>query len=214
MKTRNWHHRWILVAGALAVLGGCSPPSDPLERSAARYETCVPCHGDAGQGNPELEAPPIGGLPAWYLENQLVSFRNGWRGVHHEDLAGMRMQPMSRTLPSEQDVKDMAAYVATLPKAPLQPLTLGGNIQRGQALFGTCIACHGFDGSGNEALKAPAIAGDPDWYVYAQLLKFKSGARGAHPQDVNGALMRPMTMALDEQGMKDVAAYAWSIPRK
>lgn len=214
VKTLMWTFRLTLAAGALAILSGCAEPSDPLLRSAARYETCVPCHGADGAGNATLEAPPIGGLPAWYVENQLNSFRNGWRGTHPQDLAGMRMQPMARTLPTDRDVKEMAAYVAQLPKPAHSELALGGSIQRGQALFATCIACHGYDGAGNEALKAPPIAGHPDWYVQAQLHKFRIGARGAHPQDATGALMRPMAMTLDEQGSKDVAAYVWSLTRK
>ena len=215
MKTLLWTFRLSLAVAAALALGGCGAPSEPQARSADRFNTCVPCHGAQGAGNPALEAPPIAGLPAWYIEGQLTKFRHGWRGTHPEDLAGMRMQPMSRTLPSDQDVTDMAAYVSSMPRPPLQELSLGGSIAHGQALFqGTCIACHGFDGAGNEALKAPAIAGHPDWYVVAQLRKFKSGARGGNPNDAQGALMRPMAMQLDEQGMKDVAAYVWSMARK
>jgi cytochrome c553 len=214
VKTLRRTFRLTLGIAALALLSGCTEPGEPQARAEARFETCVPCHGQSGQGLPELEAPPIAGLPAWYVEAQLTKFRGGIRGTHPEDLAGMRMQPLSRTLPTDDDVRDVAAYVATLPPPPIQELALGGNIARGQALYGTCMACHGFDGAGNEALKAPAIAGHPDWYVYAQLHKFKIGARGAHPQDVSGALMRPMAMTLDEQGMKDVAAYTWSMARK
>lgn len=214
VKTLSRIFRVTAAAFALAVLGACTAPSDPLERAAARFQTCVPCHGEQGAGRADLEAPPIAGLPPWYVENQLVKFRNGWRGRHPQDLAGMRMQPMARTLPTEQDVKDMATYVSSLPKPPGSELALGGDISRGQALFGTCIACHAFDGSGMEPLKAPAIAGQPDWYLYSQLHKFKSGARGADPNDAQGVLMRPMAMTLDDQGMKDVAAYVWSLPRK
>ena len=215
MKTIIRTFRLSLVAAAALALGGCSAPSEPQARAADRFNTCVPCHGAAGAGRADLQAPPIAGLPAWYVEAQLQKFRSGWRGTHPDDMPGMRMQPMSRTLPSDQDVTEIAAYVAGLPRPALEELSLAGNIARGQALFqGTCIACHGFDGAGNEALKAPAIAGHPDWYVVEQLRKFKSGARGGNPNDAQGALMRPMAMTLDEQGMKDVAAYVWSMARK
>ena len=214
MKTLNWTTRVSLAAGALLALSGCGEPSEPQARGAARYETCVPCHGDAGAGRVDLEAPPIAGLPAWYVESQLTKFRSGWRGTHPADAPGMRMQPMSRTLPDDASVAEVSAHVATLPRPALQELKLGGSILRGQALYGTCSACHALDGSGNEALKAPAIAGHPDWYTYAQLHNYKIGARGANPNDAQGALMRPMAMMLDDQGMKDVSAYIWSMARK
>jgi cytochrome c553 len=210
-------HRWILAAAVLAAaaLTACGEPSQPEARAAGRFRTCVPCHGQDGAGNPVLQAPPIAGLPAWYVDTQLHNFQHGLRGTHPEDLAGMRMQPMARTLPSDRDVAEIADYVSKLPPTAVQPLAMGGDIARGQALFnGTCIACHGFDGGGNAALKAPAIAGHPDWYLYTQLHNFKVGARGARPEDATGSLMRPMAMTLDDQGMKDVAAYAWSLSRK
>ena len=64
---------------------------------------------------------------------------------------------------------------------------------RGKALFKLCASCHRADGSGNVSVGAPTIAGLDEWYVEAQLQKFKGGLRGAHPDDVAGLRMRPMT---------------------
>lgn len=81
-------------------------------------------------------------------------------------------------------------------------------IARGQALYDGCLSCHGVDGSGNQAVGAPAIAGLPQWYVEAQLTKFKGGIRGWHPDDTNGLKMRPMMLTLvDEDDLKSVAQY-------
>ena len=45
-----------------------------------------------------------------------------------------------------------------------------------------------------------------------QLENFKSGARGAHADDVFGAQMRPMAMMLpNAAAMKNVAAYIASL---
>ncbi len=43
--------------------------------------------------------------------------------------------------------------------------------------------------------------------MVAQLQKFKKGWRGADPQDVTGATMRPNAMLLDDNGMQNVVSY-------
>jgi len=71
-----------------------------------------------------------------------------------------------------------------------------------------CAACHGADGKGNVQMNAPPLAGQHDWYLLAQLKKFKAGHRGLNPKDVTGGQMRPMAMTLaDEQAMKNVVAH-------
>jgi cytochrome c oxidase subunit 2 len=199
-----------LAAASLAV----SAPALAEEngRGAELFELCVQCHGAEGEGDPLALAPAIAGLDDWYLTTQLEHFRSGARGMHPDDLAGMRMHPMSLTLKDDADLQAVAAYVASLP--PTRPeRTLDGDPQRGQALYVTCAACHGPDGGGLEALGAPAINSGSDWYLLKQLQHFKSGIRGANPAaDPTGARMRPMAMVLaDEQAMKDVIAYALTL---
>jgi cytochrome c oxidase subunit 2 len=61
---------------------------------------------------------------------------------------------------------------------------------------------------GIEAANAPRLAGSSDWYLERQLQNFKSGARGAHPQDYYGYQMGLLGITLrDEQAIKDVIAY-------
>jgi cytochrome c553 len=63
-------------------------------------------------------------------------------------------------------------------------------------------------------MNAPPIAGASDWYLLAQLKKFKAGVRGANPADVTGGTMRPMAMTLaDEQAMKNVIAHISTLNR-
>ena len=88
----------------------------------------------------------------------------------------------------------------------------GGSAEAGAALYTTCIACHGADGAGNQALNSPRIAGQSAWYLTNQLKGFKAGYRGSKPEDIYGMQMRPMSMTLaDEKAMKDVAAYIISL---
>lgn len=197
----------MLTLAALAVLGACNrPPTPGLARGATLYTTCGKCHGDQGQGDRLLEAPAIGGLPAWYVQTQLENFAAAHRGYAPFDTAGIRMKSVAWTLDREGDVPSVAQYVATL--APARPApVLPGNAAAGEATFQICAACHGMAGEGNEAVHAPPLAGRSDWYLVAQLHKFKNGMRGARPQDIWGQTMRPQAMMLDDSAITNVVAY-------
>jgi cytochrome c553 len=85
--------------------------------------------------------------------------------------------------------------------------------ERGQALFQLCAACHGNQGEGRLDLGAPALAGLPEWYVAAQLQKFRHGVRGSHLQDTAGMRMRPMARSLPtERDVQAVAQYVATLP--
>lgn len=73
-------------------------------------------------------------------------------------------------------------------------------------LYQTCVACHGQQGQGNDALKAPQIAGQPAWYIERQLNNFITGVRGSHEQDIHGQQMRASVASLEVD--KDVPALA------
>lgn len=89
-----------------------------------------------------------------------------------------------------------------------------GTDDRGRAVFKLCSYCHGINGEGNIKLQAPAIAGLPEWYIVAQLKKFREGVRGTHPQDFPGMRMRPMARALNgDSDVAAVAGYVAGLPR-
>ena len=199
-----------LVGSALFVLllSACAELEPGLARGEALFDTCVPCHGVDASGSEELAAPAIAGMELWYLEAQLTKFRDGDRGAHPDDLEGARMRPMARTLRGADDISSVAQYVASLASTAPAPSLTGGDAAAGVAKYAICTACHGPDGTGNEALGAPALVGLSDWYLLAQLSKFKSGHRGTDPDDARGAQMRPMALSLpDHQSMLDVIAH-------
>lgn len=198
-----------LATVALAWLAvGCGGSQGSAARGQELFDTCVPCHGTHGGGDPTLNAPSIAGMPEWYVRDQLTKFKGGIRGAHPDDAEGAKMRPMARTLHRPGDVEAVAGYVAGLPPVRTQHTLTGGDAASGQAKYAVCLACHGVDGRGNEALHAPPLADRADWYMLAQLRKFKSGMRGAHPQDIFGSQMRAMAMTLtDDQAMQDVVAY-------
>jgi cytochrome c oxidase subunit 2 len=139
---------------------------------------------------------------------QLQHFKDGIRAMHFDDLAGMRMRPMARWLKTPEDVNSVAAYVATLPRSPIEITLVGGDPARGAALYATCAGCHGMKGEGVEAVGAPSLAHTSDWYQVTQIKNFKQGIRGKDPRDVGGAAMAAMSMMLaDDQAIKDVLAH-------
>jgi cytochrome c553 len=182
-----------------------------IARGRQLFQLCAQCHGDAGEGNVRYQAPAIGGLEPWYLERQLVKFKQGARAYHHDDASGLQMRPMVRALRSDADLQAVVAYVARLTPPPAST-TIEGDPGRGKAAYATCVACHGDRGQGNQALNAPKLAGQADWYVAAQLRKFKAGLRGTHPNDPTGALMRPMAMPVPDDAIPDLVAYIRTLP--
>jgi cytochrome c oxidase subunit 2 len=197
-----------LVCGAPALAGCAAKAMEQRSGSAEQlYQLCGSCHGPDGGGRPEVNAPAIAGLTQTYVKSQLDKFRDGLRGGHFDDLAGMQMRPMAMSL-TDTDVVTIAAYVSTLPVVAPAPTLQGGDAARGKALYAPCTACHGQKGEGSEQMKAPAVNHGSDWYFFTQLKHFKSGVRGANPLDTEGATMAPMAKILaDEQAMKDVVAY-------
>ena len=213
---------WAGFTAAIVVLStACgSPPESGVARGEFLYKQCIACHMEDGSGLEVIGAPAIAGMPAWYVEAQLVKYQDGIRGAHPDDVEGLRMRPMSRLLFSydrggkvnaegtKLNRQTIAAYVEKMPKTPPRDSLTGGDAVKGKTYFATCTACHGADAGGNKALNAPPLSASSDWYLLNQLKKFKSGVRGANPKDVTGAQMRPMSMTLpDEQAMKDVIAY-------
>jgi len=83
----------------------------------------------------------------------------------------------------------------------------------GEALYATCVACHGANGEGNQALNAPGLAGQSQSYLARQLWDFKNGKRGKESGDTTGAQMVPMAATLtDGEAITAVAAYISAMP--
>lgn len=206
--SRRWSMRGSLGLLAGVGLAACNQtPTPGVARGEALFDTCVPCHGADAGGNQKLGAPAIAGLPQWYLEQQLQNFQAAHRGGQAFDTTGIRMKTMSWSLDLPGDLESVAEFVASLPATNPAPVLEGGDAQAGQATFQVCSACHGPDAKGNEAVHAPPLVGQSDWYLLGQLHKFKAGWRGGDPADIWGATMRPNALMLDDQSMLNVVAY-------
>lgn len=86
------------------------------EKGAQYYLVCATCHGQNGEGNQAPNAPPLAGSSDWYLQTQLHNFKAGIRGADTRDATGMQMRGMAYTLPDDQAILDVLAYIQTLNK--------------------------------------------------------------------------------------------------
>ena len=73
------------------------------------------------------------------------------------------------------------------------------DIEAGKMKSAVCAACHGVDGNSSNAAW-PSLAGQHASYIYKQLNDFKEGRR-------NNASMAGMVALLNDEDMKNVAAY-------
>jgi cytochrome c oxidase subunit 2 len=85
------------------------------DRGRTLYTTCSACHGVDGQGNQMLNAPRLAGQSDWYLVRQLEKYRSGARGYDPADTAGAQMRAATTVLPEDEDIRDVVAFINTLP---------------------------------------------------------------------------------------------------
>ena len=177
-----------------------------IDAGKAKYMTCIACHGPNGEGMAAMKSPALSGQDADYIIRQLQNFKNGHRGADMaKDMQGGMMAPMAKTL-SDDDMKNVAAYIQTL-KGKAQH-SLKGDAASGKAKFMLCVACHGPNGEGVPATKAPALTNLPDEYIVRQLQNFKNGVRGADAtKDMLGSQMAAFAKMLSDDDMKNIAEY-------
>ena len=80
----------------------------------ALYAVCSGCHGADGLGMEATNAPRLQGQLSSYLIRQLEYYKSGVRGTHKGDVYGATMKGMAATLPHDQAIRDVVAYIATL----------------------------------------------------------------------------------------------------
>ena len=199
---------FILMSCTPLVLGSAASHAD--EAAAARYQSCAACHGDAGQGNPELHAPALAGQDAAYLARQLQHFKAGIRGADPRDTQGAQMKAMAATV-SDEDILVIAEYLAALP-LPAQVAPDTGDLKNGNNYYhANCGACHGGEAQGNPGLNAPALAGLDPVYLKTQFQNFRLGVRGSHPEDTYGKQMKMMSSTLpSDKDLDDVIVFIQS----
>jgi len=111
---------------------------------------------------------------------------------------------------SDEDIANLAAYFAAQTTsggvadedllAHGQALYRGGDLERG---ISACTACHGPSGKGIPGAAFPAVAGQYQEYVAAQLMAFRAGARHNDPQQ----MMRNVAIKLTDADIQAIASY-------
>ena len=100
-----------------AYIATLPPPAPKLAAhnaaGASLYESCVACHGERGEGNAALGAPPLAGTDADYLARQLRNFRQGIRG-RDGDEKGQQMRAAAAVLPDQTAIDAVAAHASAL----------------------------------------------------------------------------------------------------
>jgi cytochrome c553 len=162
---------------------------DPVQASKAAAAVCGACHGESGisktPGMPSLVA-----LDPKYFIAALNAYKSGQR--KHD-----MMKSLVGAL-NDESVSSIALYYALQKPAKAQT-PAPGDQAAGKAAAASCAACHGDQGvSGNPA--TPSIAGQDAEYLAAALRAYKDGSRKEES-------MKGPAAALDEQAMRDLAAY-------
>jgi cytochrome c553 len=178
-----------IMAGALLVIPPHAVAGDPAAGKLRAAGACASCHGMDGIGKNE-RWPDLAGQRDVYLVRQLQAFREGSRKDSF-------MTPMSRPL-TEQAMRDVAAYYASLPRQQVSPPGPGDRAA-GERKAAACVECHGAqDGSPNA--EWPNLAGQKADYLIKQMRKFRDGIR-------TDPLMSEAAKGLSNDDINDLAAY-------
>ncbi|QCP53509.1 c-type cytochrome [Trinickia violacea] len=183
-----------LLAGATA---------SSIGRGATLALRCTMCHGERGMSG--ASSPNLAGQYAIVVYKQLQDFQSGAR-------TNAVMSPMALNL-SDQDMRDLAAYYATLPRpAAGQGLDLAdapGIVVHGAPLrnIPACAACHG---GIDHTAGSPWLDGLPAAYTQAQLQAFASGARR---NDISGQMRNIARNMTPDEMVAAATFYAQSTKR-
>ncbi|MBI5131581.1 MAG: c-type cytochrome [Rhodopseudomonas palustris] len=149
-----------------------------IGRGATLAQRCAICHGP--QGVSDANSPNLAGQFAAVTFKELNDFKTGAR-------VNATMTPFAINM-SQQDMLDVAAYYAFLPRVPLSrpgpPVPAPVIVSNGAPIRGIapCGACHGEIDS---KAGAPWLGGQSAVYIKAQLQAFSSGARR---NDISGQM--------------------------
>ncbi len=177
----------IAVLGLVSVSAGAA--GDATRGKTLGY-TCLGCHGVENYKSvyPTFSVPRLRGQQPEYIVAALKGYKSGERShaTMHAHAATM----------SEQDMEDIAAYLAG---AQLKPEAGAKSVGTAPAAAAACQTCHGVDGVGITGL-GPKLAGQHADYIEQAIAGYRSGAR-------KNALMAPFAAPLKPEEIKQLAHY-------
>ena len=194
-------YKLMIMLGLFLVSASVLAAGD-AKQGEALTATCLACHGSDGNSLAG-SFPNIAGQNEAYLYKQLVDIQTGARSA-------VLMTGILDGLTS-QNLEDLAAYYAS--QTPAQGAADPALVALGESIYkagiarkkvAACTGCHSPTGQGNGLAKFPMLAGQWAEYTEAQLMAFRSGARG---NDGDGKMMRISAMDLSDSEIKAVASY-------
>jgi cytochrome c553 len=184
---------------ALLTAGGHAY-ADDLAAGKATAEGCAGCHGADGISRTPL-TPSLAGEPDYFIQWQLVFFRNGTR-------KNEVMQSIAESL-SDEEIRNLGAYYASLPPPEPEPEHAGDALAATGAklaLQHRCKSCHGDDFAGTGP--AARLADQREDVLLKGLRDFKSGERVG----TGVASMADVTYDLTDDDIKALAHYMATRP--
>ena len=126
---------------------------DPVSGAVLFSTTCYACHGVSGEGTASGKPLNDPALLARYDDDYFRDVIARGRPDRGMPTWGSVLSPMQ--------IEDLVAFIRSWEKeTPVAMATLGGDVQRGETIFGaTCVICHGPGGSGTTV--APRLAESP-----------------------------------------------------
>jgi ubiquinol-cytochrome c reductase cytochrome c subunit len=165
-----------LLAAAYAVVAPRSTAA-PLTGDAAAaagkalfQENCSTCHGLNGEGS--SDGPSLVGVGAASVDFQVSTGRMPLAAPYAQ-------APRGRTQFSPDQVRQLAAYVATLGPGPAIPSSSDVNPSQGNAAIGgeifrtNCSMCHNYNGAGGALTRgkyAPSLTSTTPTHIYEAML--------------------------------------------
>lgn len=238
-KSKFMLSSWLTVVATVLVSGMATAQAAGVSANPANGQTiftqgkgdavqaCQNCHGDKAQGNDAMGAPRLARIGYGYVVKQLTDFANDKRtpgGV------GAVMPGFAKAL-SEQERRDVAAYVNTLSTTPelsdLKALKDGGTkvgesykgdeiVQHGSDKVSACVSCHAYNGMGADPI-FPKIGQQKYVYLVNQLHNWRAsdadvaGGAIARTNDPQG-MMRAIAKKLSDDDIVNVATFLSQAP--
>lgn len=164
---------------------------------AVKAETCFGCHAAPNYFNvyPSYHVPKLGGQRPEYIVEALKAYQDGLRdhGTMQANAANL----------SEQDMLDIAAYLATMPTESVNtdvPAPAAAGLDK----LAICTGCHGPTGISTmvpiPGSIVPHLAGQYADYLAITLRNYRSGDR-------KNAVMAGMAASLTDADIASLSAY-------
>ncbi len=160
----------VLSGGGAAASSPAQDQTQIAQGHSLFVESCSSCHGLNAQGT--TQAPSLVGAGAAAVDFQMSTGRMPAKDLDAEN----QRKPTDFT---QQEIYDIAAYVASLGGGPSIPTseevsTSGANTALGSELFSTnCAQCHGFAGAGGALTygkTAPSLNASTPTQIYEAML--------------------------------------------